>query len=126
MPHHLHVFVLSVTTVILPTVFTGVYLHKIVGILGIRMQVIDKLLETIRMTTYMSFNDAVVLAAKRRYMCRNIKRLFNFQPPATEVEIRDASLQFVKKLSGFSVPSRANKAAFDRASVARFKTNKRG
>jgi hypothetical protein len=46
-------------------------------------------------------------------MCRNIKTLFNFEPPATELEIRDASLQFVRKLSGFSVPSRANEAAFD-------------
>lgn len=48
-------------------------------------------------------------------MCRNIKTLFNFEPPATELEIRDASLQFVRKLSGFSVPSRANEAAFDQA-----------
>jgi len=48
-------------------------------------------------------------------MCRNIRTLFNFAPPATELEIRDASLQFVRKLSGFSVPSRANEAAFDRA-----------
>lgn len=48
-------------------------------------------------------------------MCRNIKTLFNFEPPATELEIRDASLQFVRKLSGFSVPSRANEAAFEQA-----------
>jgi hypothetical protein len=48
-------------------------------------------------------------------MCRNIKTLFNFEPPASELEIRDASLQFVRKLSGFSVPSKANEAAFDRA-----------
>lgn len=48
-------------------------------------------------------------------MCRNIRTLFNFQPPATELEIRDASLQFVRKLSGFNVPSRANEAAFERA-----------
>jgi hypothetical protein len=48
-------------------------------------------------------------------MCRNIKTLFNFEPPATELEIRDASLQFVRKLSGFSVPSKANEAAFERA-----------
>ena len=48
-------------------------------------------------------------------MCRNIKTLFNFEPPATELEIRDASLQFVRKLSGFSVPSGANAEAFDRA-----------
>ena len=48
-------------------------------------------------------------------MCRNIKTLFNFAPPATELEIRDASLQFVRKLSGFAVPSQANEAAFERA-----------
>lgn len=48
-------------------------------------------------------------------MCRNIKTLFNFEPPATELEIRDASLQFVRKLSGFNVPSKTNEAAFDRA-----------
>ena len=48
-------------------------------------------------------------------MCRNIKTLFNFEPPATELEIRDASLQFVRKLSGFNVPSQANQAAFERA-----------
>ena len=48
-------------------------------------------------------------------MCRNIKTLFNFEPPATELEIRDASLQFVRKLSGFNVPSKANAQAFDRA-----------
>jgi hypothetical protein len=48
-------------------------------------------------------------------MCRNIKTLFNFEPPATELEIRDASLQFVRKLSGFSVPSRVNEAAFNQA-----------
>ena len=48
-------------------------------------------------------------------MCRNIKTLFNFEPPATELEIRDASLQFVRKLSGFTVPSKANEEAFDRA-----------
>ena len=48
-------------------------------------------------------------------MCRNIKTLFNFEPPATELEIRDASLQFVRKLSGFTVPSKANEAAFELA-----------
>ena len=48
-------------------------------------------------------------------MCRNIRTLFNFEPPATELEIRDASLQFVRKLSGFAVPSQANAAAFDAA-----------
>ncbi len=45
-------------------------------------------------------------------MCRNIKPLFNFEPPATEDEIRAASLQFVRKISGFNAPSRANEAAF--------------
>ncbi len=48
-------------------------------------------------------------------MCRNIRTLFNFEPPATEIEIRAASLQFVRKISGFNVPSRSNEAAFDRA-----------
>lgn len=48
-------------------------------------------------------------------MCRSIKTLHNFQPPATEEEIRASSLQFVRKLSGFSRPSRANEAAFVRA-----------
>ena len=48
-------------------------------------------------------------------MCRNIKTLFNFEPPATKAEIHDASLQFVRKLSGFTQPSRANEAAFQRA-----------
>jgi len=48
-------------------------------------------------------------------MCRNIKTLFNFDPPATDEEIRAAALQFVRKLSGFTAPSRANKAAFTQA-----------
>lgn len=48
-------------------------------------------------------------------MCRSIKTLFNFEPPATEEEIRAASLQFVRKLSGFHTPSQANQAAFERA-----------
>jgi hypothetical protein len=48
-------------------------------------------------------------------MCRNIKTLFNFDPPATDEEIRAASLQFVRKLSGFNAPSKANAAAFERA-----------
>ena len=48
-------------------------------------------------------------------MCRNIKTLFNFDPPATEEEIDAASLQFVRKLRGFTEPSRANQAAFDAA-----------
>jgi hypothetical protein len=48
-------------------------------------------------------------------MCRNIKTLFNLDPPATDEEIRAASLQFVRKLSGFNAPSKANEAAFDEA-----------
>lgn len=48
-------------------------------------------------------------------MCRNIKTLFNFEPPATEEEIKASALQFVRKLSGFTSPSKANRAAFDRA-----------
>jgi hypothetical protein len=48
-------------------------------------------------------------------MCRNIKTLFNFDPPATDEEIRAASLQFVRKLSGFNAPSKANEAAFNGA-----------
>ena len=48
-------------------------------------------------------------------MCRNIKTLHNFKPPATEDEIRASSLQFVRKLSGFTRPSKANQAAFDHA-----------
>jgi len=48
-------------------------------------------------------------------MCRNIKTLFNFDPPATDEEVRAASIQFVRKLSGFNKPSKANEAAFDQA-----------
>jgi len=48
-------------------------------------------------------------------MCRNIRTLFNFEPPATEEEIRASALQFVRKLSGFTAPSKANEAAFARA-----------
>jgi hypothetical protein len=48
-------------------------------------------------------------------MCRNIRTLFNFEPPATHEEIRASALQFVRKLSGFNKPSKANEAAFDRA-----------
>ena len=48
-------------------------------------------------------------------MCRNIHTLFNFEPPATEEEVRDAALQYVRKISGFTKPSRANEAAFERA-----------
>jgi hypothetical protein len=48
-------------------------------------------------------------------MCRNIRTLFNFDPPVTDLEIRAAALQFVRKVSGFSVPSKANEVAFDAA-----------
>jgi hypothetical protein len=48
-------------------------------------------------------------------MCRNIRTLFNFEPPATEDEIHSSALQFVRKLSGFAKPSRANEVAFNRA-----------
>jgi hypothetical protein len=48
-------------------------------------------------------------------MCRNIKTLFNFEPPATEAEVQASALQFVRKLSGFTHPSQANTEAFDRA-----------
>ena len=48
-------------------------------------------------------------------MCRNIRMLFNFDPPATDEEIRAASLQFVRKVSGFNAPSKANEAAFHQA-----------
>ena len=48
-------------------------------------------------------------------MCRNIRTLFNYSPSATDDEVRDASLQFVRKISGFTKPSLANQAAFDRA-----------
>jgi hypothetical protein len=48
-------------------------------------------------------------------MCRNIHTLFNFEPPATDEEVRAASLQYVRKISGFTKPSKANEAAFERA-----------
>ncbi len=51
-------------------------------------------------------------------MCRNIRTLFNFDPPATEAEIRDAALQFVRKISGWSRPSRRNEAAFEQGVAA--------
>jgi hypothetical protein len=54
-------------------------------------------------------------AARRFRMCRNIKTLFNFDPPVTDAEIRAASLQFVRKISGFHTPSQANAEAFDAA-----------
>ena len=48
-------------------------------------------------------------------MCRNIRTLHNFEPPATDEEVRDAALQYVRKISGYTKPSRANEEAFDRA-----------
>jgi hypothetical protein len=48
-------------------------------------------------------------------MCRNIRALYNFEPPATEEEVRDAALQYVRKISGYNKPSRANAEAFERA-----------
>lgn len=48
-------------------------------------------------------------------MCRNIKNLFNFEPPVTDAEVRNASLQFVRKISGFNKPSKTNEAAFNKA-----------
>ena len=58
-------------------------------------------------------------------MCRNIKTLYNFEPPATDAEIRAAALQFVRKLSGFNTPSKANAAAFDAAIAEVFATGRR-
>jgi hypothetical protein len=58
-------------------------------------------------------------------MCRNIKTLFNFDPPATDEEIRAASLQFVRKLSGFNAPSKANEEAFNRAIDETFEVARR-
>ena len=54
-------------------------------------------------------------------MCRNIKTLFNFDPPATDEEVRAACLQFVRKLSGFNAPSKANEKVFDKAIADTFK-----
>jgi hypothetical protein len=58
-------------------------------------------------------------------MCRNIKTLYNFEPPATHDEIRAAALQFVRKLSGFNAPSKANEAAFNAAIEAVFEAGHR-
>ena len=58
-------------------------------------------------------------------MCRSIKTLFNFEPPATDDEVRAASLQFVRKLSGFTEPSKSNAAAFDRAVEETFRVARR-
>lgn len=66
-----------------------------------------------------------IATPRGRHVCRNIKMLFNFVPPVTDDEIRDASLQFVRKLSGFTKPSNANQAAFDLA-VERIAAEARG
>lgn len=58
-------------------------------------------------------------------MCRNIKTLFNFDPPATDDEVRAASLQFVRKLSGYNAPSKANEAVFNRAIEETFQVARR-
>ena len=58
------------------------------------------------------FKRQVALTIEGTLMCRNIKTLFNFEPPVAEEEIRAASLQFVRKVSGFNKPSKANEAAF--------------
>jgi hypothetical protein len=57
----------------------------------------------------------VIIFKKGKRMCRNIKRLYNFEPPATQEEIRASALQFVRKISGFNKPSKANQAAFQAA-----------
>jgi hypothetical protein len=59
----------------------------------------------------------VIQVTKDTTMCRNIRTLFNFEPPATEAEIEASALQFVRKLSGFTRPSQANAEAFDRAVI---------
>lgn len=66
---------------------------------------------------YAEVHAATILGACAREikMCRNIKTLFNFEPPATDAEVHASALQFVRKLSGFNKPSQANEAAFDRA-----------
>ena len=61
------------------------------------------------------FGECLPSPFSERLMCRNIKTLYNFDPPVTDEEIRAASLQFVRKLSGFNKPSQANEAAFERA-----------
>ncbi len=58
-------------------------------------------------------------------MCRNIRKLYNFDPPATKEEVRDASLQYVRKISGFTKPSKANEEAFERAVDAVAETSSR-
>jgi hypothetical protein len=59
--------------------------------------------------------ESIGPAGRRKQMCRNIKTLFNFEPPATEDEVHASALQFVRKLSGFNKPSQGNAEAFERA-----------
>jgi hypothetical protein len=63
----------------------------------------------------MSVSSTKVGGAKLSAMCRNIHTLYNFEPPATEEEVRDAALQYVRKISGFTKPSKANEIVFERA-----------
>jgi len=67
----------------------------------------------------------IKIQESKNIMCRNIKTLFNFDPPATDDEVRAASLQFVRKLSGFTAPSKANEAAFNRAIDETFEVARR-
>jgi hypothetical protein len=62
-----------------------------------------------------NFNGSMSMPFREVHMCRNIKTLFNFEPPATPDEVRASALQFVRKLSGYTHPSQANQAAFDHA-----------
>jgi hypothetical protein len=64
---------------------------------------------------YLSLNRSLAANYGEFAICRNIRTLFNFEPPVTEDEIRASALQFVRKLSGFAHPSKANEAAFSRA-----------
>lgn len=64
---------------------------------------------------YLYFIQNIRSSYRRQTMCRNIRPLYNFEPPASEEEIRAAALQYVRKISGFQRPSRANQAAFDAA-----------
>ena len=65
---------------------------------------------------------ATVTRTENRCMCRNIRPLFNFEPPASEDEIRASAIQFVRKVSGFSKPSEVNRIAFDQWGTRRIQT----
>jgi hypothetical protein len=78
-------------------------------VLGLLLGLLGTLkLNAIKIISY----QAVTLVPVRMFMCRNIRNLFNFDPPVTSEEVRSASLQFVRKISGFSKPSKANEEAF--------------